>query len=202
MLTWAKTIPAEQRTAQDFLETLQFGTEVATLLPEAESKRLRKELRSLGVSVFIIKTVREQMRYDITQLVVDAGKPFEIILENLDGMAHNLVVVKPGQRKKVAESVQTNLPTKLDKKGRAYVPDNDPDVLGATRMVEASQKETMRMTAPAEPGEYEYVCTFPGHWQIMWGKLSVVTDADAYVPTAPPPAAATDHSAHQHPAPK
>ena len=202
VLTWAKTIPAEQRTAQDFLETLQFGTEVATLLPEAESKRLRKELRSLGVSVFIIKTVREQMRYDITQLVVEAGKPFEIILENMDGMAHNLVVVKPGQRKKVAESVQTNLPTKLDKKGRAYVPDNDPDVLGATRMVEASQKETMRMTAPAEPGEYEYVCTFPGHWQIMWGKLSVVTDADAYVPTAPPPAAATDHSAHQHPAPK
>lgn len=205
LLAWAQTVPADQRSSQEFIEALQFGTEMAALLPEADAQKIRKDLRGLGVRIFVVKTVREQMRYDITQLVVEAGKPFEIILENLDAMPHNLVVVKPGQRQKVSESVQALVPTKLDKKGRAYVPENDANVLGATKLVEAGQKETIKMTAPAEPGDYEYVCTFPGHWQIMWGKIAVVADLDSYTPPAVPvaePKAAIDHSAHQHAAAK
>ena len=42
---------------------------------------MRGELLDLSVSEFVIKTVREQMRYDATRLVVVAGKPFEIIFE-------------------------------------------------------------------------------------------------------------------------
>jgi azurin len=41
------------------------------------------------------------------------------------------------------------------------------------------------MTAPAEPGDYEYVCTFPGHYVIMWGKLVVTKDVDAYLQANP-----------------
>ncbi len=182
ILAWAKGVPADKRIAQEFIEAVQFGTEMAALLPEADATRIRKELRSLGVSVFVVKTVREQMRYDNTHIVTEAGKPFEIIFENLDAMPHNLVIVKPGTRQKIAEAVQTAKPDKLDKQGRAYVPEKDSDVLAATKLVEPGQKETIKITAPPEPGEYEYVCTFPGHWQIMWGKLSVVKDADASVP--------------------
>ncbi len=182
ILAWAKAVPADKRTAQEFIETVQFGTEMAALLPEADATRIRKELRGLGVSVFVVKTVREQMRYDIAQLVVEAGKPFEIIFENMDAMPHNLVVVKPGQRQKTAEAVQTARPDKLDKQGRAYVSEKDSDIIAATKLVEPGQKETLKVTAPQEPGEYEYVCTFPGHWQIMWGRLTVVKDVDAYAP--------------------
>ena len=85
------------------------------------------------------------------------------------------------------------------------MPENDANVLGATKLVEAGQKETIKMTAPAEPGDYEYVCTFPGHWQIMWGKIAVVADLDSYTPPVVPaaePKAAIDHSAHQHAAAK
>ena len=39
--------------------------------------------------------------------------------------------------------------------------------------------------APAEPGDYEYVCTFPGHYVIMWGKLVVTKDVDAYLQANP-----------------
>ena len=171
-------MPADKRTAQDFIESVQFGKEMAALLPEADARRIAKELRGLGVSVFVVKTVREQMRYDIAQLTVEAGKPFEIIFENMDAMPHNLVIVKPGTRQKVAESVQTAKPDKLDKQGRAYVPEKDANVIAATKLVEPGQKETIKVSAPGEPGEYEYVCTFPGHWGIMWGKLSVVKEAD------------------------
>ena len=41
------------------------------------------------------------------------------------------------------------------------------------------------MTAPAEPGDYEYVCTFPGHWTIMNGLLVVTKDIEAYLKANP-----------------
>ncbi len=206
VLAWTKTVPTDKRTGQEFVEAVQFGNQIAGFLPDAEAARIRKELRSLGVSVFVVKTIREQMRYDTDRLVVEAGKPFEVIFENVDLMPHNIVFVEPGARQAVSEAVQTMKPDELDKHGRAYVPTADHRVLSASKMIEPGQKETLKLKAPGNPGEYEYVCTFPGHWQIMWGKLIVVKDLDAYVPpkaaAAAPAAPAVDHSAHQHQAKK
>jgi azurin len=168
--------------------------ELASLLPPADAARIRKELRSLGVSVFVVKTVREQMRYDTPRIVVEAGKPFEVIFENVDMMPHNFVLVQPGTRQAVAEAVQTMKPDHLDKDGRAYIPWDgkklDKRVLDATRLIEPGQKQTLKLTAPKNEGEYEYVCTFPGHWMIMSGKLIVTKDVDTYLqknPEAPAP---------------
>ena len=203
ILTWAKTVPAGDRTRQDFVETVQAGQELAALLAPADATRVRKELRSLGVSVFVIKTVREQMRYDTPRLVVEAGKPFEVIVENVDLMPHNIVFVEPGSRQAIAEAVQTMKPDQLDKKGRPYVPEKDKRVIEASKMLEPGQKETLKIKAPDKEGEYEYVCTFPGHWMIMWGKLIVTKDVDAWLQANPQPSPSTsgvavDHSAHQH----
>jgi len=58
------------------------------------------------------------------------------------------------------------------------------------------------MNAPGKEGEYEYVCTFPGHSMIMWGKLVVTRDVDAYLQshpeTAQPAADAGAASGHKH----
>jgi azurin len=159
--------------------------ELAGVLSPADGTRIRKELRALGVSVFVIKTVHEQMRYDTTRIVVEAGKPFEVILENLDAMPHNLLIVDAGTRQSVAESVQTRRPDQLDKKGRAYVPDKDKRMYEATKLVEAGQKDTIKWTAPKKEGEYDYVCTFPGHWMLMWGRIIVTKDVDAYLAAHP-----------------
>jgi hypothetical protein len=95
-------------------------------------------------------------------------------------------------------------PDQLDKQGRAYIPQKDKRVLQASRMLEPGQKETLKVTAPSREGEYEYVCTFPGHWMIMWGRLVVTKDVDAYLqahPQAPailPSTAAPTAAVHQH----
>ena len=61
-----------------------------------------------------------------------------------------------------------------DPKGLAnhYVPESD-DVLVYTDMVNAKGEFTIHFNAPEEPGEYPYLCTFPGHWMVMNGVMTV-----------------------------
>jgi glucose/arabinose dehydrogenase/azurin/HEAT repeat protein len=197
ILAWAKTVPVAKRTAQDYVETVQVGTEMAALLPADQSTRIRRELLGLSVRVFVIKSVREQMRYDTTRLLVEAGKPFEIIFENLDMMPHNIVIVQPGAREEVGTQAQTMSP-KPDRQGRLYVP-NNKKIIAASKLVEPGQKETLKLTAPEKPGDYDYVCTYPEHWKVMFGQLIVVADAEAILKaSAQLPAAQSQASLDKH----
>ena len=186
LVEWAKTVPAADRTGQDYIEAVQVAHELAGLLPPEKASTIRKTLRDLSVSVYVVKTVREQLRYDTPRLVVEAGRPFEIIFENDDVMPHNFVVVTPGSHVEIGLASQTMPPT-LDGKGRAYIP-NTNKILAASKLLEPGQKETLKLTAPSQEGDYEYVCTFPGHAMVMFGRLAVTKDVDAYLrinPTAP-----------------
>ncbi|MHC4994347.1 MAG: plastocyanin/azurin family copper-binding protein [Planctomycetota bacterium] len=40
-------------------------------------------------------------------------------------------------------------------------------------MLDNGDSETIEMTAPTEPGKYEFVCTFPGHYILMRGVMHV-----------------------------
>jgi uncharacterized protein len=46
-------------------------------------------------------------------------------------------------------------------------------VMHATKLVDPQATAVLRFKAPTEPGEYPYVCTFPGHWVIMNGVMDV-----------------------------
>ncbi len=179
LLAYLKDVPVEQRTEPDALSAFQFATDLATLLPPEKAKAASKTLRAMGVSVFVIRTINEQMLYDKTLIVVEAGKPVEIILVNDDAMPHNLVVVTPGALEEIGQAAERMAP-EPDAQGRIHVPDS-PKVLYATRMVEAGQQIKLSFTAPEGPGDYQYVCTFPGHWRRMVGTLAVVKDVEAYL---------------------
>ncbi len=198
LLAWAKSVPAGERTGQDFVETTQAALDLAGFLPVEQASQVRKELRGLGVAQFVIHTVREQMRYDTPRIVVEAGKPFEIILVNDDFMQHNLAVVKPGTREKVGKVTDAMKPDVLDDRGRAFMP-KMPEILSATRLLDAGQKATLSFSGIFDEGTHEYVCTYPNHWAVMWGQLVVTKDVEAYLrehPQANLPAAA--HAGHQH----
>jgi azurin/glucose/arabinose dehydrogenase len=185
LVEWVRKVPVANRTSQDCVQVIQAADDLASLLPPARADLTRKALRDLRVNVYVIKAVREKLHYDTNRLVVEAGKPFQVIFENPDAMPHNLVFVQPGTAQAVAEAVQTQAPDKLDGQGRAYLPNNDSRILGATRLIEAGGKETLDLTAPEQEGSYEFVCTFPGHWSIMRGKLIVTKDVDAYLKSNP-----------------
>jgi glucose/arabinose dehydrogenase/azurin len=186
LVAWAKTIPVSDRTSQDYIEIVQLAGDLAASLPAPPSAGFQNDLRALRVPVFVIRTVREQMRYDTPRLVVEAGQPFEIRFENVDFMPHNLVIVRPGAREKVGLTSAKMKPDELDDEGRAFIPDS-PDILAATKLIEPHQKTALKMTAPTEEGDYEYFCTYPGHYLIMWGQLIVTKNVDDYLAAHPQP---------------
>jgi len=53
-----------------------------------------------------------------------------------------------------------------------YVP-QVPQVLFSTSIVHPGEPITVQFRAPSEAGAYPYVCTFPGHWRLMNGVLTV-----------------------------
>ncbi len=141
------------------------------------------------------------MRYDLTRIVVEAGKPFEIIFENDDMMPHNLVVTTPGAREEIGALADKMQPTTLDRQGRAFVPtarNVANKILAATKLVEPGQKETLKLIAPTRTGTHEFVCTFPEHWKVMFGQLVVVKDKAALLQASAEPAPMQKAAGHEH----
>ena len=60
----------------------------------------------------------------------------------------------------------------LDGAKLSYVPPSD-DVLYHTALLEPRKSESIYFVAPDAPGEYPFVCTFPGHYVTMQGTMRV-----------------------------
>ena len=109
---------------------------------------------------------------------------------------------------RVGTAAANMTPDERDDKGRAYLPTflgEATPIMAATKILETGQTETLRIPAIRDAGTYEFVCTFPGHWLIMYGQLVVTKDVDAYLkqnPIAAKPAAASNaapaHTQHTH----
>ena len=182
----AEQTPAEKRTSDRFLDAMQLVDRLMPDLPVAEARRFRERLRKVTVRVVQIKTVEEEMRYDVPYFAVEAGRSVQVVLENEDLMPHNLVVTVPGALKEVAQLGLAAGP-EGGWQGKQYVPESDK-VLHATDAVQPRQQHRLTFTAPSEPGEYPYVCTFPQHWYRMYGVMVVVEDLDAWLKNPVEPA--------------
>ena len=125
-----------------------------------------------NISRVHIKTIKNEMKYDITEFVVKPGSSVELVFENTDFMQHNLVITKRGAKEKVGLAADK---LASDPKGseKNYVPEMD-EVLIASAIINPQEKTILKFIAPSEPGIYPYICTFPGHWRIMQGVMKVV----------------------------
>jgi len=109
--------------------------------------------------------------YKQTLLEATPGQALSLTLKNTDVMPHNLVIVTPGATQKVGEAAFAML-NDPDAGDKSYVPDL-PEVLHHIPVIDAETEHILHFTAPEEPGNYPYLCTFPGHWQVMRGILKV-----------------------------
>ncbi len=178
LVDFAEQTPPAERTSDSFLDAMELVDQLLASAPSDVAKAYRQRLRETVVRVVRIHTVEEEMRYDLPYFAVEAGRSVQVVLINDDMMPHNLVFTLPGALQAVADAGLETGPTGgLD--GKQYVPHSD-QVLHATDMVAAREQAVLTFTAPEQPGEYPYVCTFPRHWMRMYGVMVVVDDLDAW----------------------
>ncbi|MEP2307860.1 DUF6797 domain-containing protein [Rhodopirellula bahusiensis] len=111
------------------------------------------------------------LTYQTKTIRVRAGEPLAFKLVNPDVVPHNWALVRPGSLQRVGE-LANQLITDPQAFARHYIPDSD-DILVATDVVGPGASQTVYFEAPAEPGRYPFLCTFPGHWMVMNGELIV-----------------------------
>lgn len=126
-----------------------------------------------GESIQIVINSNDQMKYDLKEIKVRAGQEVTLTLNHtgttsVKMMGHNWVLLNKG----------VNLSDFAQKASLAsdndYLPkDAGADVIATTKMLGGGESDTIVFTAPAV-GEYEFLCTFPGHYGIMRGKFIVI----------------------------
>jgi azurin len=114
------------------------------------------------------------LAYDKNELTCKAGAKVKLTMNNTGSAVpqpHNIVLCKVGADSKVMAAAMALL---TDPKGmeKAYVPES-PDVIAHTKFAQPGATESVEFTAPMDPGDYPFFCTFPGHAVMMKGVLKV-----------------------------
>lgn len=84
-------------------------------------------------------------------------------------MSHNFVLVEMGT------DVDEFARESLGARDNDYIsPNFEDNIIVSTSMLGNGESDTVTFTVPDEPGEYDFICTFPGHFAGgMVGKLIV-----------------------------
>ena len=104
------------------------------------------------------------MKFDIENIQVEEDSWVRIILINEGeqiAMQHNIVFVNYGTRKEVATQAINAGPS------MKYVPDNE-NIIAASDLAQPGETISLEFKAPKK-GNYEFVCTYPGHSESMRG---------------------------------
>ncbi len=116
----------------------------------------------------------DSMKFDVTEIRVKTGEAIALTLKNAGtmpkfSMGHNLVLVESGVKladftSDAAQAVKTD-----------YVPDKyKAKIIASTKLLGPGESDTVLFYAPKQVGRYDFLCTFPGHFQVgMKGVLIV-----------------------------
>lgn len=135
-----------------------------------DSKNGAEQNSAPSAKTEIILNSDDTMKFDKNILLIPAGKKITLTLNHNGkfskvGMGHNFVLLKADIN--VSEFAEKAiLARKTD-----YIPEGD-EIIAHTKMLGGGESDTITFDAPKK-GYYTFICTFPGHWQLMKGKLIV-----------------------------
>ena len=123
-----------------------------------------------GVANVVIKS-NDGMRFDIRKIKVKAGQKIRLTLKHTGKlgkkiMGHNVVFLRKNV-KLSAFAVKA-----MEAKDNDYIPQGSKDIIAHTKMIGGGETTSLEFMAP-DTGTYDYVCSFPGHYGLMKGKLIV-----------------------------
>lgn len=159
----------------DYPDTFKLRAALTSAKLEVFTPGSSKSLASTGkptvTKLIVVSVVKDVMKFDKPLITAKAGTVVQIVFKNPDHMQHNFVLIKPKTLEKVGAAADK---LAMDPNGTKlnYVP-RMPEVLQATPLVNPGGNFTLTFTVPKTPGDYPFVCTFPGHWRIMQGVMRV-----------------------------
>lgn len=112
------------------------------------------------------------MAYDKKELRVKAGKKVTLTLRHTGtmekiAMGHNFVLLKQGT------DIASFGMEAASASATEYIPASQSDaIIAHTKLIGGGESTTITFDAP-EPGTYDYICSFPGHYGVMRGKFIV-----------------------------
>jgi azurin len=116
----------------------------------------------------------EKMKFDKEEIVAKPGETLRIVLRAVGSMpkavmAHNFVLLKAG-----VDAAEFNKASFSARDTDFIAPDRKDDVIAATGLAGAGETVEVVFKAPAKPGSFTFLCSFPGHFAMgMRGKLIV-----------------------------
>ncbi|MDC0567703.1 PmoA family protein [Akkermansiaceae bacterium] len=111
------------------------------------------------------------LKFNTDRIEAKAGEKIVFVFPNDDssGMTHNLAIITPGSRQTVLDAAVAMGAAGLKKN---FIPEI-PELLASTPQVAQGMKYTLYFAVPEEPGNYHFICTYPGHGLIMQGIFAV-----------------------------
>ncbi|HTI08137.1 MAG TPA: family 16 glycoside hydrolase [Puia sp.] len=139
----------------------------------AESENIERTMpgaEKLEFTDTIELQANENMRFDKEMFKIRTGKKIRLIFKNTGApsnmaMAHNVVILQKGTDiADFADAVH-------NAKNEQYVPSSVGSFMIAhTKLVSGGDSDEVDFTI-SQPGIYDYICSFPGHWGTMQGKI-------------------------------
>jgi len=109
----------------------------------------------------------DKMRYDVTAFDASPGQKIAVTIKNIGttpkfSMGHNFVML---DRIINTGNIQSAFLDKASTEAsHDYVPPGAKEVLAHSKLLGPGESEVVTFNAPYIPGEYLYVCSFPGHY--------------------------------------
>jgi azurin len=109
----------------------------------------------------------DKMRFDLTAFEVKPGQKVAVTIKNVGttpkfSMGHNFVLLDRTINESNVQS--TFLDKASTEAAHDYVPPGDKNVLAHSKLLGPGESEVVTFNAPFVPGEYLYLCSFPGHY--------------------------------------
>ena len=130
----------------------------------------KNKINQISNKDFIIINSYDNMFFDKKELNIKANEEINLVLKHngkmkKEIMGHNFVLLKKNVdidnfARKASMSKKTD-----------YIP-NTNETIAYTKLIGGGQSDTITFTIK-ETGKYNYICSFPGHYQVMKGILHV-----------------------------
>lgn len=120
----------------------------------------------------IVLKASDDMRFDKTEFTVKAGEEVTLILMNTgemskEAMGHNFILLKLGSDASAFANKAASA------KATDYIPtDLQSEIIAHTKLLGGRENDQIKFTV--DEGTYDFLCSFPGHFATMNGKIKAV----------------------------